>query len=75
MNKEEIKKLLICEDCIYFVNKRTGSRGGKYGECAKKGKQTVTGRWIMPDRWAKNPFCNQGEIGKGRKAECRQEKE
>lgn len=58
---------MTCADCIYFVNTHTGSRGGKYGECARKGKQTVSGRWILPHRWARNPLCSWGVIGEDRR--------
>ena len=53
---------MTCDDCVYFVNTRTGSRGGKYGECARKGKQTVMGRWILPAKLIKK----EGDSDDGR---------
>ena len=55
---------MTCADCAYFVNTRTSIRGATHGECARKGKQTVMGVWILPGRRAKNPFCSWGEIKK-----------
>ena len=58
---------MTCSDCAYFVNTRTSIRGTTHGECARKGKQTVMGAWILPERRAKNPFCSWGKIAEGKR--------